>query len=381
MRLQALRSALVKPMSWQNDQSLSGTPTSSGMSYVMVSLSPMQINFTSATMLTLDSQGQQYSLFDGDGDSVFESISGWHPKVLAVIVEKEAALVMAIELTSAGQVDTAYSAIGPNTDPTAMPALGSAQYTGTVNAALQPSVTPSAQLSKFSGTGTFNVDFTANTVSGSMVYRQSSDPQFTPGSTILTATLPSTSITKNTFETGAGTAQFNQIPNHGTSFGPMRIEGDFFGETGGTLAGVFDGAGAYSSGNAAYLHGGFVTKKIRAVRPLRPVIKTFSARRSQSVNPGLHLLKPAVDIVAHQARCTGYTGSLCNDGPFFGPCLRQVARAFQRILPISRHQPMTRGPSCVRIPLQPVKRFDNPLGFARILTRGIGARRAVLFNE
>ena len=71
MRVQALRSALVKPMSWQNDQSLSGTPTGTGMSYVMVSRSPMQINFTSATMLTLDSQGQQYSLFDGDGDSVF----------------------------------------------------------------------------------------------------------------------------------------------------------------------------------------------------------------------------------------------------------------------------------------------------------------------
>ena len=244
-----------------NDQSLSGTPSGSGMSYVMVSRSPMQINFTSATMLTLASQGQQYSLFDGDGDSVFEPISGGHPKVLAVIVEKEAALVMAIEMTSAGQVDTTYSAIGPNTDPTAMPASGSTQYTGPVNAALQPSVIPSAQLSEFSGTGTFNVDFTANTVAGSMVYSQSSDPQFTQGSTILSVTLPSTSITKNTFETAAGTAQFNQIPNHGTSFGPMRIEGDFFGETGGTLAGVFDGAGADSSGNAAYLHGGFVTKK------------------------------------------------------------------------------------------------------------------------
>ena len=227
MRVQALRSALVKPMSWQNDQSLSGTPTGTGMSYVMVSRSPMQINFTSATTLTLDSQGQQYSLFDGDGDSVFEPISGWHPKVLAVVVEKEAALVMAIELTSAGQMDTTYSAIGPNTDPTAMPASGSAQYTGTVNAALQPSVTPSAQLSEFSDTGTFNLDFTANTISRSMVHRQSSDPQFTPGSTILTVTLPSTSINKNNFETGAGTAQFNQIPNHGTSFGPMRIEGDF----------------------------------------------------------------------------------------------------------------------------------------------------------
>ena len=173
-----------------NDQSLSGTPSGSGMSYVMVSRSPMQINFTSATMLTLASQGQQYSLFDGDGDSVFEPISGGHPKVLAVIVEKEAALVMAIEMTSAGQVDTTYSAIGPNTDPTAMPASGSAQYTGPVNAALQPSVIPSAQLSEFSGTGTFNVDFTANTVAGSMVYSQSSDPQFTPGSTILTVTLP-----------------------------------------------------------------------------------------------------------------------------------------------------------------------------------------------
>ena len=54
-----------------NDQSLRGTPTSSGISYVIISRSPMQINFTSATMLTLDSQGQQYSLFDGDGDSVF----------------------------------------------------------------------------------------------------------------------------------------------------------------------------------------------------------------------------------------------------------------------------------------------------------------------
>jgi len=41
----------------------------------------------------------------------------------------------------------------------------------------------------------------------------------------------------------------------------MRIEGDFFGETAGTLSGVFDRAGADSSGNAAYLHGGFVTKK------------------------------------------------------------------------------------------------------------------------
>jgi hypothetical protein len=181
-----------------NDQSLSGTPSSSGMSDVVVSRSPMQINFTSATMLTLDSQGQQYSLLDGDGDSVFEPISGGHPKVLAVIVEKKAALVMAIELTSAGQVDTTYSAIGPNTDPTAMPASGSAQYIGTVNAALQPSVTPSAQLSEFSGTATFNVDFTANTVSGSTVYSQSSDPQFIPGSTILTVPLSSTSITKKT---------------------------------------------------------------------------------------------------------------------------------------------------------------------------------------
>ena len=79
----------------------------------MVSRSPMQINFISATMLTLDSHGQRYSLFYGYGDSVFEPISGGHPKVLAVIVEKEAALVIAIELTSAGQVDTTYSAIGP----------------------------------------------------------------------------------------------------------------------------------------------------------------------------------------------------------------------------------------------------------------------------
>lgn len=244
-----------------NDQSLRGTPTSSGISYVIISRSPMQINFTSATILTLDSQGQQYSLFDGYGDSVFEPISGGHPKVLAVIVEKESALVMAIELTSARQVDTTYSAICPNTDPTAMPASGNARYKDTVNAVLQPSVTPSAQLRKFLGIGTFNVDFTANTVSGSMVYSQYSDPQFTPGSAILTVALPSTSITKNTFETTTGTARFNQTPSNGTSFGPMRIEGDFFGETGGTLAGVFDGAGADSSGNAAYLHGGFVTNK------------------------------------------------------------------------------------------------------------------------
>ena len=138
MRVQALRSALVKPNELANDQSLSGRPSGSGMSYVIVSRSPMQIKFTSATMLTIDSQGQQYSLFGGDGDSVFEPISGGHPKVLAVIVEKEAALVLAIELTSAGQVDTTYSAIGPNIDPTAMPASGSAQYAGTVNAALQP---------------------------------------------------------------------------------------------------------------------------------------------------------------------------------------------------------------------------------------------------
>ena len=63
----------------------------------------MQIDFISATMLTLDSHGQRYSLFYGYGDSVFEPISGGHPKVLAVIVEKEAALVIAIELTSAGK--------------------------------------------------------------------------------------------------------------------------------------------------------------------------------------------------------------------------------------------------------------------------------------
>ena len=63
-----------------NDQSLSGTLTGSGMSYVMVSRSPMRINFTSATVLTLDSQGQQYSLFDGDGDTVFEPISGGHQR-------------------------------------------------------------------------------------------------------------------------------------------------------------------------------------------------------------------------------------------------------------------------------------------------------------
>jgi hypothetical protein len=49
-----------------NDQSLRGTPTNSGMSYALVSTPPMQINFTSATMLTLNSQGQQYSLFDAD---------------------------------------------------------------------------------------------------------------------------------------------------------------------------------------------------------------------------------------------------------------------------------------------------------------------------
>ena len=152
-----------------NDQSLRGTPSSRGMSYAMVSKTPMQITFTSATMLTLDSQGHQYSLFDGDGDSVFEPTSGGHPKVLAVIVEKEAALVMAIELTSSGPVDTAYSAIGPNTDPTAIPASGSALYRGAVNAVLQPSINPSTQVSEFSGTGRFNVDFTANTVSGSMV--------------------------------------------------------------------------------------------------------------------------------------------------------------------------------------------------------------------
>jgi len=222
---------------------------------------PMQINFTSATMLTLNSQGQQYSLFDADRDSVFEPVSGGHPKVLAVIVEKEAALVMAIELTGARQVDTTYSAIGPNTDPTAMPASGNALYTGPANAALQRSATPSTQISEFSGTGKFTVDFTANTVSGSMVYTQSSDTQFTQGSAILTVTLPSTSLTGNTFETTTGTAHFNQTPSHGTHFGPVRIEGDFFGHTGTTLAGTFDGQGADSGGNAAYLHGGFVAEK------------------------------------------------------------------------------------------------------------------------
>jgi len=108
---------------------------------------------------------------------------------------------MAIELTGTGQVDTTYSAIGPNTDPTAMPASGSALYNGTVNAVLQPSINPSTQVSEFSGAGSFHVDFTANTVSGSMVYTQSSDTQFTQGSSILTVTLPSTSITGNTFET------------------------------------------------------------------------------------------------------------------------------------------------------------------------------------
>ena len=188
----------------------------------------MQINFISATMLTLDSHGQRYSLFYGYGDSVFEPISGGHPKVLAVIVEKEAALVIAIELTSAGQVDTTYSAIGPNTDPTAMPASGNALNNGTVNAALQPSVAPPTQVSEFSGTRTLNVDFTANTVSRSMLISQSSDTQFTPGSPILTVTLLSTSITKNTYETTTGTAQLNQTPSHGTSVGPMRIKGDFF---------------------------------------------------------------------------------------------------------------------------------------------------------
>ena len=211
-----------------NDQSLRGTPSSRGMSYAMVSKAPMQITFTSATMLTLDSQGHQYSLFDGDGDSVFEPTSGGHPKVLTVIVEKEAALVMAIELTGSGPVDTTYSAIGPNTDPTAIPASGSVLYRGAVNAVLQPSINPSTQVSEFSGTGRFNVDFTANSVSGSMVYTQSSDTQFTQRSAILTVTLPSTSITGNTFETTAGTAQFNQIPSHGTRFGSLRIEGDFF---------------------------------------------------------------------------------------------------------------------------------------------------------
>ena len=244
-----------------NDQSLRGTPSSRGMSYAMVSKTPMQITFTSATMLTLDSQGHQYSLFDGDGDSVFEPTSGGHPKVLAVIVEKEAALVMAIELTGSGPVDTTYSAIGPNTDPTAIPASGSALYRGAVNAVLQPSINPSTQVSEFSGTGRFNVDFTANTVSGSMVYTQSSDTQFTQRSAILTVTLPSTSITGNTFETTAGTAQFNQIPSHGTRFGSMRIEGDFFGLAGTTLAGSFDGVGTDSSGNTAFLHGGFVVEK------------------------------------------------------------------------------------------------------------------------
>ena len=227
----------------------------------MVSKTPMQITFTSATMLTLDSQGHQYSMFDGDGGSVFEPTSGGHPKVLAFIVEKEAALVMAIELTSSGPVDTTYSAIGPNTDPTAMPASGSALCKGTVNAVLQPSINSSTQVGEFSGTGDFNVDFTANTVSGSMVYTQSSDTQFTQRSAILTVTLPSTSITGNTFETTAGTAQFNQIPSHGTRFGSMRIEGDFFGLAGTTLAGSFDGVGTDSSGNTAFLHGRFVVEK------------------------------------------------------------------------------------------------------------------------
>ena len=77
----------------------------------------------------------------------------------------------------------------------------------------------------------------------------------------MTVTLPSTSITGNTFETTAGTAQFSQTPSHGTSFGAMRIEGDFFGQKGSTLVGNFDCAGTDSSGNTAYLQGGFVAEK------------------------------------------------------------------------------------------------------------------------
>ena len=46
-----------------NAQSLRGTPISSSISFITVSRSPMQINFISATMLTLDSHGQRYSLF------------------------------------------------------------------------------------------------------------------------------------------------------------------------------------------------------------------------------------------------------------------------------------------------------------------------------
>ena len=44
----------------------------------------------------------------------------------------------------------------------------------------------------------------------------------------------------------------------------MRIEGDFFGQKGSTLAGSFDGAGTDSSGNTAYLQGGFVAEKWRS---------------------------------------------------------------------------------------------------------------------
>ena len=184
-----------------NDQSLRGTPTSSGISYVIISRSPMQINFTSATILTLDSQGQQYSLFDGYGDSVFEPISGGHPKVLAVIVEKESALVMAIELTSARQVDTTYSAIGPNTDPTAMPASGSLYITGRSMPSCSPRSTPPRRSANFLGT---------EALMWISPQTPSPDPWSTPNPAIrnspkdraiLTVTLPSTSITGNTFET------------------------------------------------------------------------------------------------------------------------------------------------------------------------------------
>ena len=41
----------------------------------------------------------------------------------------------------------------------------------------------------------------------------------------------------------------------------MRIEGDLFGQTGTALAGSFDGAGTDSSGNTAFLQGGFVAEK------------------------------------------------------------------------------------------------------------------------
>ncbi len=157
--------------------------------------------------------------------------------------------IYSVTADSTTEFNGGYFIAGANTDPAVVDAkTGSAVFNGSILAGvleIDPSSPSTSNGYSVGGTVTFNVDYDANQIDGTMVINSASGGGFAPG-TIATVTVPTTTIVGNTFGTTGATISSGQFAS-GTTFTSTAVTGGFYGATGGDLVGNVAAEGANGS--------------------------------------------------------------------------------------------------------------------------------------